>query len=668
MTVSNVLSLNPLGGLARSDTDMSAKEPLEAVVYRINAGSTDVAAIDDGPDWVGDLALENGNGPVSVTGEVDWEYTSRLTNAENEVTYTDPAVAEFAPWQLFVHERYDRFPSTPEDSVPLTYNFDVQSGATYRITLLYVENWPGAFLIPDNDRIFDVLVDEAAFSAFADISPLQEVSALLDEVPPPRSSTKHEKQPFLGTVLTRELLYTAIDDELNLAFIHDNQNPKINAIQITQILEGPGGIALSPVSVAENERGAEVGSLAVTNLGSDAPHEFHLSDRRFEVVDGTLKLKDKRRLDFEEAHKITLSVTATDENGMSMDHEVTFAVKDVGEGRLSAVTNVIEGSPAGETLKGGRDNDLILGHAGADEIFGRKGDDIVSGGRGADTMLGGRGFDTLDYSDSLKGVTVNLQAGTGKRGEAQGDSFKGFEGVIGSDENDRLLGSKAANLLIGGKGADLLNGRGGEDWVDYHASKGGVTVRLAAGSGSRADAEGDRLVNIEHVHGSRMHDKLVGDRDDNILVGDVGRDTLMGGKGHDTLLGGGGNDTLVGGAGHDKLLGHRGHDKLSGGAGNDKLVGGAGRDKLDGGAGNDIMLGRSGADSFVFGTGHDRLVGGSGRDTVKFDGAFGDYDVTFGRKVIVTIDDDRGLLLGMEQLAFDDVTYVRQGGEWVELG
>ncbi len=684
----------PASAADLEDTSRSLESPpafTESILYRINAGSTDVAAIDGGPVWTGDLALENGPGPVSVTGDVDHEFMSKLTDTEDEIDYIDPEVAGYAPWQLFVHERFDRSrPLTADDEEPLTYNFEVEAGAHYKITLLYVENWTGAFDIPDKDRIFDVTVDGAAFAEFADLNPLGEAAAALGQDLPPKASNPPEKQPFLGTVLTRELVYTAVDDELNLAFIKDNQNAKINAIQISQILNGPSDIALSSSGpLAENAAGARVGRLSVTDPDAEDTHEFGVSDTRFKVTGGgVLKLKPKASLDFEDAYSISLAVTATDSTGLSLTRDFEIAVQDVAEGRLSAVTNVRPGSDAGETLKGTKANDLILGLGGDDMVFGRKGDDIVAGGEGADALFGRKGFDTLDYSSSADPVTVNLKKGISKGGEGDGDTFKSFEGAIGSAADDKLLGSKIGNVLIGGEGADILNGRGGADWADYIHSDAGVTVNLAEGTGMGGEAEGDRLVKIENVHGSTLNDTLIGDRGGNILAGDAGqdeirggggRDTLLGGEGHDTLWGNAGRDKLVGGTGtgsddlhggkgNDKLLGGKGRDTLSGDAGRDKLFGGAGHDLLDGGAGNDVVLGDGGADTFLFDLGSDRLVGGTGRDTVLFDGAFGDYGVTFGRTVIVTIGEDRDVLRGMERLEFDDTTYVREDGSWAELG
>ncbi|MGR3593482.1 MAG: calcium-binding protein, partial [Limimaricola soesokkakensis] len=513
--------------LAISPTNSS-----ESIVYRINAGGGDVAAIDAGPVWTSDLALENGTGLVSVTGDVEHEFTSKLTDTEDEVTFTDPDVAASAPWQLFVHERFDKIRPLPNDDAPLAYNFDVETGATYNITLLYVENRTGAFR-PGNDRVFDVTVDGAAFAEFADLNPLGEAAAALGQELPPTPSKNAAKQRFLGTVVTRELVYTAGDDELSLTFLHDNQNPKINAIQISQILDEVTDITLSSNNVVENEPGAAVGELSAIGPDADKGYVFTVSDDRFQVVDGMLKLKSGISLDFEEAYKISLAVTAT-ANGVSVTEDFEIAVQDVAEGWLSALTNMVEGSNAGETLKGTKANDLILGFAGKDTLIGRKGDDVLAGGKGADKFVGGKGFDMLDYSDSVKGVMVNLQKGVGKGGEARGDKFKSMEGVIGSDANDKLLGSKAGNLLIGGEGDDVLKGR-------------------------------------------------------------------------------------------------------------------------------------RGSDVFIFGPGNDKMLGGKGHDTVIFDGDVGDYDMSFGKKVTVTLDGDRSVISGMERLEFSDTTYVREGGSWVDV-
>ncbi len=197
---------------------------------------------------------------------------------------------------------------------------------------------------------------------------------------------------------------------------------------------------------------------------------------------------------------------------------------------------------------------------------------------------------------------------------------------------------------------------------------------LTSGSRKAYDLlfEGD-----DTVSGGKKDDFLKGYQGDDILNGYRGSDTLLGGGGNDKmfgaigqdkLVGGSGNDVLLGGGGGDILIGGGGADELLGGGGSDTLKGGAGNDTLDGGRGDDVTKGGGGADTFIFDKGNDKLVGGKGRDTVQFNGDFDEYDVNFGKRVIVESGNDRDVLIGMERLEFDDTVYARQGGDWVEIG
>ena len=213
------------------------------------------------------------------------------------------------------------------------------------------------------------------------------------------------------------------------------------------------------------------------------------------------------------------------------------------------------------------------------------------------------------------------------------------------------------------------------DIVDSNAHNDPTTDLFTWADSDQVAKALDAMNNMPHVEvnaffsASESGMMLDGSIGNDKLLGGTGDDKLFGCDGNDKLVGGGGKDILDGGAGNDKLLGGTGDDKLFGCDGNDKLVGGGGKDILDGGAGNDKLLGGGGDDTFIFDLGSDKLVGGTGRDTVKFDGAFSDYDVAFGKKVIVTFEGDRDVLIGMERLEFgDDIVFERQGGTWVELG
>ncbi len=51
-------------------------------------------------------------------------------------------------------------------------------------------------------------------------------------------------------------------------------------------------------------------------------------------------------------------------------------------------------------------------------------------------MDGGAGTDSASYYDGTVGVVVDLAAGTGKFGDAEGDTLVGIENVTGSQGND----------------------------------------------------------------------------------------------------------------------------------------------------------------------------------------------------------------------------------------
>ena len=314
---------------------------------------------------------------------------------------------------------------------------------------------------------------------------------------------------------------------------------------------------------------------------------------------------------------------------------------------LSNVEN-LTGSDHADLLTGDGNANVLDGRSGNDTLSGGAGDDTLIGGAGADSLDGGTGIDTADYSTSGAGVTINLTAGTGAGGDAQGDTLTNIENVTGSHFNDAMLGDGSANLLDGGVGNDTLYGAGGDDTIlggdgndsinggagadsldggagtdtaDYSNSDAAVNVDLTTGTGTGGHAQGDTLSGFENITGSAHNDTLTGDGNANVLDGGSGIDILQGGAGADTLTGGAGADTVDGGAGVDwamysgsgagvnvdlttgtgtggdaqgdtvtgieNLWGSDHADTLTGDAADNILVGGAGADSLSGGAGTD---------------------------------------------------------------------------------
>ena len=386
------------------------------------------------------------------------------------------------------------------------------------------------------------------------------------------------------------------------------------------------------------------------------------------------------------------------------------------------VDNYLLGRQGDDTLIGGLGSDFLIGGLGKDNLQGGLGndtlhgavdDDILTGDQGNDTLNGGAGNDTLDggagddsalYIGSAAGFTVTRSGGVitvvdnvGAEGTdtltdierltfAEG-TFTPLFGTAGNDVpgastdadliyllggddkvnasngDDFIFGSDGNDQIIGGNGADFIDGGDGTDQARYANSNGGVTVDLGAGTASGNHAQGDTLVNIEDVFGSRFDDMLTGDAGDNVLTGFNGNDTLTGGDGVNTLLGGNGDDTFIAGEGADfhnggggfgdtidysgstagvqarlggsqifdggyatgdsfqgieNLIGSDFNDTLVGNVRANVLTGNDGNDFINADRGNDTLLGGAGNDTLIGGFGQDTLNGGDGIDTVRY--------------------------------------------------
>ena len=71
------------------------------------------------------------------------------------------------------------------------------------------------------------------------------------------------------------------------------------------------------------------GSLSTTDVDAGDTATYAVSDGRFEVVDGDLKLKDGVSLNHEEADSVSVTVTATDSGGLATSETFEISVGDV---------------------------------------------------------------------------------------------------------------------------------------------------------------------------------------------------------------------------------------------------------------------------------------------------------------------------------------------------
>jgi hypothetical protein len=134
--------------------------------------------------------------------------------------------------------------------------------------------------------------------------------------------------------------------------------------------------------------------------------------------------------------------------------------------------NVVNGTPAAETL---------VGSAEVDRIDASGGDDTVAGDLGSDILFGGDGNDVLrgDLNDRTPGGAIGgndiIYGGTGNDrigGKGGNDKLYGDEG------NDQVWGDDGDDLLRGGLGNDTLVGD------DFSGGNGRDTFVLAQGEGT----------------------------------------------------------------------------------------------------------------------------------------------------------------------------------------
>ncbi|MEL7058382.1 MAG: cadherin repeat domain-containing protein, partial [Pseudomonadota bacterium] len=110
------------------------------------------------------------------------------------------------------------------------------------------------------------------------------------------------------------------------------ETSEVFEINVADVNEGPTDLALDGNTVAESDAGATVGTLSSFDPDAGDTVAYTVSDDRFEVVDGELRLAEGVELDHEEAASLEVTVTATDSGGLETSETFEINVKDVNEG------------------------------------------------------------------------------------------------------------------------------------------------------------------------------------------------------------------------------------------------------------------------------------------------------------------------------------------------
>ena len=399
------------------------------------------------------------------------------------------------------------------------------------------------------------------------------------------------------------------------------------------------------------------------NGGAGADHMFGGTGSDTYVVDSVGDVVDETGGDGLDLVKSSISFSLADVTRVFGHIEnLTLGGRAAINATGNDLDNVLIGNSAKNTLNGGGGSDWLNGASGADKMYGGTGNDTYvidnkadvaseQNGDGSDTILSSRSFSLADPVHAV-GSIENLTL-TGSATKATGNFL-----------DNVLTGNDRANLLVGGVGADRLDGGGGVDTASYTTSAAGVTVNLATGIGSGADAQGDRLFNIENLTGSNFNDTLEGNAGNNKLAGGAGIDTISYADATSGANGEGvtvrlsttraqktvtaGTDSL---SGFENLIGSQFNDTLTGNSGNNVLTGLAGNDRLTGAGGNDTYI-------FLPGFGKDTITDfaagpNSGRhDLIVFDDTiFADFDALaaasaqVGANTVITVDADNSITL-----------------------
>jgi len=207
------------------------------VLYRINAGGPQIAAIDGGIDWSADTVANNSSF-LAIAG-TNQSFASSLTSLTPQVN------AVTTPLGIFSSERFDRLAGNPN----MTYSFPVPISGNYEVRLYMGNSFNGTS--GPGQRIFDVTLETQLYPELNKI----DLSATYG----------HQ----VATVIT--YVVPVNDGNLDISFLHGAlENPLVNAIEILDVSNADTPIYAYDIPTQVNNAGQPLnGSLAVQALGGD---------------------------------------------------------------------------------------------------------------------------------------------------------------------------------------------------------------------------------------------------------------------------------------------------------------------------------------------------------------------------------------------------------------
>ena len=293
------ISVNALQDPPTIDSDNSVSiEENNTAVLSVSGNDVDedalVYSISGGSD--GDLfQIDSSSGELSFLNKADFEQPSDTdTNNQYEVEVTvEDGNGNTVSQNLVVTV-------TDKDSIITLSNLSLDensAGANIGSLVSYIDDTSAtdtvSYIISGNgSELFEVVEGELKLKA--------------------DSSADFE------TLSSYELTITATSGTANTAFDFN--------ISINDINDSATAINLSSIGVSEKIDGAVVGTISTSDQDTGDTHTYVISDDRFEIVDGSLKLKAGNTVENATEPSIAITIISTDSAGVEFSQDFSISV------------------------------------------------------------------------------------------------------------------------------------------------------------------------------------------------------------------------------------------------------------------------------------------------------------------------------------------------------
>ncbi|WP_051947403.1 malectin domain-containing carbohydrate-binding protein [Muricauda sp. MAR_2010_75] len=213
------------------------------VIYRVNAGGPQIAALDGGISW----AADTNSNPNEYL--IQWE-TNTVGSVQSMQSFDTSVDLSTTPTDIFDTSRYDTFESIPH----VTYSFPVSLQGLYEIRLYMGEGLNATS--EAGERVFDVEVEGNIYPNMDDID---------------LSGTYGFRN---GVVLSQTI--EVLDDFINISLINFNDGDAvISGIEIIESFDASNPIDIQQLANQTNQEGEALnGSLFVQASGGDGNLQY----------------------------------------------------------------------------------------------------------------------------------------------------------------------------------------------------------------------------------------------------------------------------------------------------------------------------------------------------------------------------------------------------------